>query len=76
MTSTRRWLMHSMRRSTTCWFACSPREGTLRFAGSAREVARMIVSSLEGAMLVARPFRAAASRLLEGLAVPPGQPPM
>jgi TetR/AcrR family transcriptional regulator, transcriptional repressor for nem operon len=58
------------------------REGTLRFTGSAREVARMILSSLEGAMLVARPFgdasrfRAAASRLLEGLAVPPGQPPM
>jgi TetR/AcrR family transcriptional regulator, transcriptional repressor for nem operon len=57
-------------------------EGTLRFAGSAREVARMIVSSLEGAMLVARPFgdvtrfRAAASRLLESLAVPPGQPPI
>jgi TetR/AcrR family transcriptional regulator, transcriptional repressor for nem operon len=57
-------------------------EGTLRFAGSAREVARMIVSSLEGAMLVARPFgdvtrfRAAATRLLESLAVLPGQPPM
>jgi TetR/AcrR family transcriptional repressor of nem operon len=57
-------------------------EGTLRFAGSAREVARMIVSSLEGAMLVARPFgdvtrfRAATTRLLESLAVPPGQPPM
>jgi TetR/AcrR family transcriptional repressor of nem operon len=50
------------------------REGTLRFTGSAREVARMIVSSLEGAMLVARPFgdvsrfRTAASRLLESLA--------
>lgn len=50
------------------------REGTLRFTGPAREVARMIVSSLEGAMLVARPFgdisrfRTAASRLLESLA--------
>ena len=49
-------------------------EGTLRFAGSARDVARMIVSGLEGAMLIARPyedvarFRAAASRLLAGLA--------
>lgn len=49
-------------------------EGTLRFAGPAREVARMIVSGLEGAMLVARPyedvarFRAAASRLLASLA--------
>lgn len=58
------------------------REGSLRFTGSAREVARMIVSSLEGAMLVARPFgdvsrfRAAASRLLESLTLPPVQPPM
>lgn len=53
------------------------REGMLRFTGSAREVARMIVSSLEGAMLVARPFgdvsrfREAASRLLDGLAAAP-----
>lgn len=50
------------------------REKTLRFAGSPREVARMIVSALEGAMLVARPFgdvsrfRGAAGRLMEGLA--------
>ena len=48
--------------------------GTLRFAGSASEVARLIVSGLEGAMLVARPyggvarFQAAASRLLASLA--------
>lgn len=30
--------------------------GTLRFAGPAKDVARMIVGSLEGAMLVARPY--------------------
>jgi TetR/AcrR family transcriptional regulator, transcriptional repressor for nem operon len=48
-------------------------EGTLQFAGSAGEAARMIVSGLEGAMLVARPygdisrFQAAASRLLASL---------
>lgn len=49
-------------------------EGTLRFTGSAREAARMIVSGLEGAMLVARSyenitrFRAAARRLLASVA--------
>ena len=32
------------------------KEGTLTFAGPPRETARMIVSGLEGAMLVARPF--------------------
>jgi TetR/AcrR family transcriptional repressor of nem operon len=32
------------------------REGTLQFEGSPSDVARMIISSLEGAMLVARPF--------------------
>lgn len=48
--------------------------GTLEFAGSAREAARLIVSALEGAMLVARPFgdaerfHAAASALLGSLA--------
>ena len=31
-------------------------EGSLRFEGSARDTARMIISSLEGAMLVARPY--------------------
>jgi TetR/AcrR family transcriptional regulator, transcriptional repressor for nem operon len=31
-------------------------QGTLRFDGSARDVARTIISTLEGAMLVARPF--------------------
>jgi TetR/AcrR family transcriptional regulator, transcriptional repressor for nem operon len=48
-------------------------EGTLRFAGSARDTARMIISGLEGAMLVARPygdsarFQATAASLLSGL---------
>jgi TetR/AcrR family transcriptional regulator, transcriptional repressor for nem operon len=48
-------------------------EGTLQFTGSAGDAAQMIVSGLEGAMLVARPygdttrFQAAASRLLDGL---------
>ncbi len=47
-------------------------EGTLDFAGDPREAARLIVSALEGAMLVARPygdverFEAAAERLLAG----------
>lgn len=49
-------------------------EGTLDVAGPARATAQTIVSSLEGAMLVARPygdvarFQAAADRLLAGLA--------
>ena len=48
-------------------------DGSLRFAGSARDTARMIVAGLEGAMLVARPygdtarFQAAADSLLAGL---------
>ena len=48
-------------------------EGTLEFAGSAAEAARMVISGLEGAMLVARPygdvarFEAAAHGLLAGL---------
>ena len=47
-------------------------EGTLAFPGDPREAARLIVSALEGAMLVARPygdverFEAAADRLLAG----------
>jgi TetR/AcrR family transcriptional repressor of nem operon len=55
-------------------------DGTLRFTGSPDETAQMIVSGLEGAMLVARPyddmsrFQAAADRLLENLAGPdPGR---
>ena len=53
-------------------------EGTLRFAGSAQDTARMIVGSLEGAMLIARPyadvarFQAAVDNLLAGLVPAPG----
>jgi TetR/AcrR family transcriptional repressor of nem operon len=49
--------------------------GTLRFQGSARGVARTVLSGLEGAMLVARPygdlkrFRSTASLLIDGLTV-------
>jgi TetR/AcrR family transcriptional repressor of nem operon len=49
-------------------------DGSLLFSGSARETARSIVSGLEGAMLVARPygevkrFETAATRLLASLA--------
>jgi TetR/AcrR family transcriptional regulator, transcriptional repressor for nem operon len=48
-------------------------EGTLVFAGSASAVARSIISVLEGAMLIARPygdvarFDAVATRMLAGL---------
>ena len=47
--------------------------GKLRFAGSARDVARLLVGSLEGAMMLARSyddaarFKSAAERLLAGL---------
>jgi TetR/AcrR family transcriptional repressor of nem operon len=49
-------------------------QGTLQFPGTSRATARMIVSSLEGAMLVARPyadparFEAGVHHLLESLA--------
>jgi TetR/AcrR family transcriptional repressor of nem operon len=49
------------------------RAGAFRFDGSAREMARLVISGLEGAMLVARPygdtrrFESAASRLLASL---------
>ena len=49
-------------------------DGTLTFGGGARGAARMIVSSLEGAMLIARSygdperFRATAGTLLAGFA--------
>jgi TetR/AcrR family transcriptional repressor of nem operon len=52
-------------------------DGTLAFEGSPREGARLIVSALEGAMLVARPygdvgrFEHAAERLLAGFAETP-----
>jgi TetR/AcrR family transcriptional repressor of nem operon len=48
-------------------------DGTLHFVGSTHDTARMVISSLEGAMLVARPygdigrFEAAARGLLAGL---------
>ena len=51
-------------------------DGRLRFDGPARGIARMIVSGLEGAMLVARPygdvdrFQTAARRLLASLTGP------
>jgi TetR/AcrR family transcriptional repressor of nem operon len=56
--------------------AAGRRGGTLRFTGSPREAARMIVGALEGAMLVARPygdvarFRATAARLIAEFATP------
>jgi TetR/AcrR family transcriptional repressor of nem operon len=54
--------------------AAGREEGTLTFAGEPREAAQQIVSALEGAMLVARPygdvdrFETAARRLLAGFA--------
>ena len=54
-------------------------EGSLKFAGSARDTARMVVGGLEGAMLVARPygdvarFQAAAASLLAGLSPSVGE---
>jgi TetR/AcrR family transcriptional regulator, transcriptional repressor for nem operon len=52
-------------------------EGSLHFAGSARDTARMIISCLEGAMLVTRPygdiprFQDAAESLIASLATAP-----
>jgi TetR/AcrR family transcriptional regulator, transcriptional repressor for nem operon len=52
-------------------------DGSLTFTGSARDTARLIISSLEGAMLVARPygdvirFSATAENLLAGMSVTP-----
>jgi TetR/AcrR family transcriptional regulator, transcriptional repressor for nem operon len=54
-------------------------EGSLEFTGPARDTARMIISGLEGAMLVTRPygdagrFQVAADGLLASLTVPAGQ---
>jgi TetR/AcrR family transcriptional regulator, transcriptional repressor for nem operon len=51
-------------------------DGSVQFTGSAADSARMIIGSLEGAMLVARPygdvgrFQAAAAKLLAGLTRP------
>ena len=56
-------------------------EGSLHFTGSARDTARMVISGLEGAMLIARPygdiarFQAAAANLLAGLAPADGVAP-
>jgi hypothetical protein len=57
-------------------------QGTLRFDGSARDVARTVISTLEGAMLIARPFgevqrfEEVATRLLTTLRPPtPGVKP-
>jgi TetR/AcrR family transcriptional repressor of nem operon len=57
-------------------------EGSLRLGGAASEAAQTIVSGLEGALLIARPygdvarFQAAATRLLASLAsAGPGSPP-
>jgi TetR/AcrR family transcriptional regulator, transcriptional repressor for nem operon len=51
-------------------------DGSLQFTGSPRDVARMIISCLEGAMLVTRPygdiprFQDAAASLMMGLTSP------
>ncbi|MGO9557539.1 MAG: TetR/AcrR family transcriptional regulator [Acidimicrobiales bacterium] len=55
-------------------------EGTLQFDGSPSEIARVIVSGLEGAMLVARSFddlsrfESAASHILAGVGLAPSRP--
>ena len=55
-------------------------DGSLQFSGSARDVARMIISCLEGAMLVTRPyddvprFQDAAASLVESLTSPSAVP--
>jgi TetR/AcrR family transcriptional repressor of nem operon len=68
-----RWLVHVLEKGR--------KEGTLTFAGPPNETARMIVSGLEGAMLVARPFgditrfQNTARHLLSGLqSTPTGAP--
>jgi TetR/AcrR family transcriptional regulator, transcriptional repressor for nem operon len=51
-------------------------DGSLQFTGTSRDIARMIISCLEGAMLVARPygdiprFQDAAASLMTGLTSP------
>ena len=56
------------------------KDGSLQFAGTPRDAARMVVGGLEGAMLVARPygdiawFEAAAANLLAGLAPSVSEP--
>jgi TetR/AcrR family transcriptional regulator, transcriptional repressor for nem operon len=59
------WLERALEQGATA--------GTLHYEGSARDAAQLIISTLEGAMLVARPygdperFQAAAARLLATL---------
>jgi TetR/AcrR family transcriptional regulator, transcriptional repressor for nem operon len=59
------WLERSLRQGR--------RDGTLAFRGSARDTARMVIGTLEGAMLVSRPygdverFEATTRTLLRGL---------
>jgi TetR/AcrR family transcriptional regulator, transcriptional repressor for nem operon len=66
-----RWLTRVLEQGRT--------EGTLEFTGSPGEVAQSIVSGLEGALLIARPyhdvarFEAAADRLLAGLTRTPAR---
>lgn len=55
-------------------------EGSLQFAGRARDIARLVIGSLEGAMMVARTygdpdrFSTSAASLLAGLARPAAAP--
>lgn len=62
------WLQHVLDQGRS--------DGGLKFSGSARDVARMIISCLEGAMLVTRPygdlprFQHAAASLVESLSSP------
>jgi TetR/AcrR family transcriptional regulator, transcriptional repressor for nem operon len=55
-------------------------DGSLQFSGTARDTARLIIGSLEGALLVARPygdverFRAAAANLLASFSHVAAQP--
>lgn len=69
-----RWLSHVLERGRSA--------GTLDFTGPARDAARAITSTLEGAMLLARPFggaprfAATAERLLREFALPPKDAPV
>ncbi len=55
-------------------------DGSLQYGGTARDTARLIIGSLEGALLVARPygdverFRVAATNLLASFTRPAAQP--
>jgi TetR/AcrR family transcriptional repressor of nem operon len=55
-------------------------DGSLHFTGSTRDAARMIISCLEGALLVTRPyddiprFQDAAASLIAGLTTPSSVP--